>query len=51
MSYVRSNNPSLKCPRATPFGRRDKGIRKIKFVEKNVPCIKIFFLRKNISNY
>ena len=46
MSYVRSNNPSLKYQRATPFGRQDKGIRKFKFVAKTCFFIKIFFKEK-----
>jgi len=46
MSYARSNNPSLKYQRATPFGRLDKGIRKFKFVTKHVLFIKIFLKKK-----
>jgi len=43
MSYARSNNPSLKYQRATPFGRLDKGIRKFKFVTKTCSFYKDLF--------
>ena len=44
MNYDKSSNPSLKYQRVTTSGRRDKGLRKFKFVAKTQ------FLFKKVYN-